>query len=656
MVRRGVPAISVILALQAVVVAQRVCQSPDALFVDSTASARTLHMFIYVPPSTPSFTLAVFDQADDSEVAQPSVFTLHAPNGSVAMQLNKPQRKAWSEYAIAVGPHWGIWRLTVTGPQAPSGARQPARNFFLVRTVGEVDLYFKPEPVVLARGLRFAEPQFGGPPVHQFTVQVPALERVRFNFRRPQDRQTVQVELTPPSDVAAQQRWGGLPRGSLEFLEVTGTNLQGLWRLTVRDVKGVYALGIEQELRLFCTDRPLMPMPYRAVVGTFVAGENTLVPARLDVTAPQTATESYVAYTDRIGLGVLFLLPGITYRVTASRGIEFEPQGVMVTDAQGFSVPLRRRWVRPAGWYCGDNHVHTVYSDGNDTPAQMVEAARGEGLDWVTLTDHGVGPVIQQVLIAHQEALPLSEPGRFIVIPGEEFTTPNYHANVINGTVLELPTAPLQQVIDAVLKMDRPDRPITVKLNHPTWEGTAKAADLARRLERLPLIELWNSREPEAMRLWWELLNKGMRVFAETSTDTHNRKTARLGHRRTYIYLGDTPLTAENIVRALREGRSFLSRGAFLLFAADGALPGDTIASPPSGEIAVKVRVLSAVPVDRIEFISEGALVRTVDLGGRLEWEGELRLAVKGRWVLAQAMEKDNPVPLAMTNPIFVRR
>jgi hypothetical protein len=24
--------------------------------------------------------------------------------------------------------------------------------------------------------------------------------------------------------------------------------------------------------------------------------------------------------------------------------------------------------------------------------------------------------------------------------------------------------------------------------------------------------------------------------------------------------------------------------------------------------------------------------------------------------VLAQAMEKDNPVPLAMTNPIFVRR
>ena len=636
-------------------VAQRVCQSPDSLFVDSTAPAHTLNLFIYVPPTTTSFNLAIFDQSDDSEVSQPSTFVLYAPDGKEVMPLTKPQRKAWSEYPVAVNGRWGIWRLTVTGPQPPTGTRQIARNFFLVRTVGEVDLFVKPEPAVIARGLRFSEPHFGGAAIHRFTLQVPEVSRLRLNFLRPREEGTVQVQLQAPDGITAEQKWGGLPRGSVEVLEVTGTNLQGVWRLTVSDVKGTYALGIEQELRLFFTETPLMPLPRRVPVATFIADENALIPARLEVTSPQTVNEPYVTYTDRNGSGNLFFLPDIPYRVTASRGFEFEPQTVFVTaEGSGFSIPVRRRFARPAGWYCGDNHVHTVYSDGTDTPAQMVEAAQGEGLDWVTLTDHGVGPLIQHVLTAHQEARPFSEPGKFVVIPGEEFTTPNYHANVINGTVLELPTAPLQQVIDTVLKMDNESHPVTVKLNHPTWSGTAKAADLARQLVRLPLIELWNSPEPQATHLWWELLNKGLKVFAETSTDTHNRKTARLGHRRTYIYLGEEPLTAENIVRALRNGRSFLSRGAFLLLTVNGVLPGGevTLADKP---LTVSLRVLSAVPIDRIELVHNGKVIQTIPVSGQREFSGELPLTFGEGWLLAQAMERENPVPLAMTNPVFVR-
>lgn len=644
-----------VLLLGSVTVAQRVCQSPDALFVDSTAPARSLHLFIYVPPTTPSFTLAIFDQSDDGEVGQPSTFVLYAPDGKEAMRLTKPRQKAWSEYPVSVDRRWGIWLLAVTGPQPPSGSRQIARNFFLVRTVGEVDLFVKPEPAVIARGLRFSEPRFGGAAIHRFTLQVPELSRLRLNFLRPREEGKVQVQLQPPDGIAAEQKWGGLPRGSVEVLEVTGANLQGLWRLTISDVKGTYALGIEQELRLFFTDTPLMPLPRRVPVATFIADENALVPARLEVTSPQTVNELYVTYTDRNGFGNLFLLPDITYRVTALRGFEFEPQTVFVTaEGSGFSTPVRRRFDRPVGWYCGDNHVHTVYSDGTDTPTQMVEAAWGEGLDWVTLTDHGVGPVIQHVLTAHQEALPFSEPGKFVVIPGEEFTTPNYHANVINGTVLELPTAPLQQVIDTALKMDNESHPVTIKLNHPTWSGTPKAADLARQLVRLPLIELWNSPEPQATHLWWELLNKGMKVFAETSTDTHNRKTARLGHRRTYIYLGDEPLTAENIVKALRSGRSFLSRGALLVFTVNGVLPGGevTLSDKP---LTLSFRVLSAVPIDRIELVHNGKVIQTIPANGQREFVGELPLTVGEGWLLAQAMERENPVPLAMTNPVFVR-
>lgn len=542
--------------------AQRVCQSPDSLYVDSTGSAKILNLFVYVPATTSEFTIAVFDQADEDKVGQASSFVLFAPDGSEAMKLTNPQSKAWSEYKVAVNGRWGIWRLTVSGPQPPKGQRQSVRNYFLVRTIGDVDLFVKPEPVVLARGLRFAEPKFGGEPVHKFTVQVPELTRVRFNFLRPKEEQTVEIHLKLPEGANAEQRWGGLMRGSLEFLEVTGSRLHGLWDLTVKNVKGIYALGIEQELRVFFNEKPLMPMPQTVQVATFIAEENQLVPARLDITSPQTANELYVAFTDKNGLGTIFLLPGLTYRITASRGFEFDTQTIYASsDFRAFSIPIKQVLKRPEGWYCGDTHTHTVYSDGNDTPAQMAEAARGEGLDWFVLTDHGVGPAITHVLMAHQEALPFSEPKKFVVIPGEEFTTLNYHANIINGTVLEMPTAPLQRVIDVVLQSDSPERPITIKLNHPHWSGTAKASDLARQLERLPLIELWNDGGADGGKqtvlLWWELLNKGMRVFAETATDSHNRKTSKLGHRRTYIYLGDKPLTAANIVLALRKVEVF---------------------------------------------------------------------------------------------------
>lgn len=638
--------------------AQRICQSPDSLYVDDTRAARTTHLFIYVPPTTNEFTIAIFDQADDEKAGQPSSFVLFAPDGSEAMKLTNPQSKAWSDYQVAVNGRWGVWRLTVTGPQPPEGQRQNVRNYFLVRTIGDVDLYAKPEPAVLARGLRFAEPQFGSEPIHRFTVQIPELPRVRFNFRRPRDEQTVEVQLQSPEGVNAKQRWGGLPRGSLEFLEVTGPNLKGLWKLAISNVKGIYALGIEQELRLFFTDEPIMPMPQGVQVATFVTGENQPIPSRLAITSPQTANEIHAVFTDKKGVGMLFLLPGITYRITASRGFEFDTQTVLVSaEVKTFRISINRVLHRPEGWYCGDTHTHTVYSDGSDTPAQMVEAAYGDGLDWFVLTDHGVGPAIQHVLTAHQEALPFSEPDKFVVIPGEEFTTtPNYHANIINGVVLEMPTAPLQQVIDTVLKADRDERPITITLNHPHWPDAPKAPQLARELERLPLIEVWNDNGEGGKRtvlLWWELLNKGMKVFAATGSDNHNRKTARLGGRRTYIYLGDQPLTAANIVRAMQEGKGFISRGALLIFTINDAFPGSTVGGSPA---AIKVWVQSVHPLDRIEIVHNGQVVHSFNLDGKTQFEGEVSLNLGDGWVLAQALRKDDLLPLAMTNPVFVKQ
>jgi len=51
-------------------------------------------------------------------------------------------------------------------------------------------------------------------------------------------------------------------------------------------------------------------------------------------------------------------------------------------------VPHTRLNGRERGWYRGDCHVHSVYSDGKLTPEQLAAGARAAGLDFIATTEH----------------------------------------------------------------------------------------------------------------------------------------------------------------------------------------------------------------------------------------------------------------------------
>jgi hypothetical protein len=72
--------------------------------------------------------------------------------------------------------------------------------------------------------------------------------------------------------------------------------------------------------------------------------------------------------------------------------------------------------------------------------------------------------------------------------------------------------------------------------------------------------------------------------------------------------------------------------------------------------MTVRLQMLSAFPVDRIELVHNGKVVHTIPVGGQREFVREMPLTVGEGWLLAQAMERENPVPLAMTNPVFLRK
>src|SRR5215471_4031578 len=90
-----------------------------------------------------------------------------------------------------------------------------------------------------------------------------------------------------------------------------------------------------------------------------------------------------------------------------------------VDGVQELEFPPTRVAARGRGWYRGDCHVHSVYSDGKLTPEQLATGARAAGLDFIATTEHNTAD-------AHG-AWRAHAGDDLLVILGEEVTTQTGH-------------------------------------------------------------------------------------------------------------------------------------------------------------------------------------------------------------------------------------
>ncbi len=81
---------------------------------------------------------------------------------------------------------------------------------------------------------------------------------------------------------------------------------------------------------------------------------------------------------------------------------------------------------RNAPWLCGDLHCHSQNSDGDASPAEIVEMARQRGLDFLAVTDHNT-------VAASRELALLRDPG-LVLVAGVEVTTYLGHMHVLGTT------------------------------------------------------------------------------------------------------------------------------------------------------------------------------------------------------------------------------
>jgi len=164
--------------------------------------------------------------------------------------------------------------------------------------------------------------------------------------------------------------------------------------------------------------------------------------------------------------------------------------------------------------------------------------------------------------------------------------------------------------------------------------------------------------------VWYRLLNLGFRLPAGAGTDAMaNYASLRgpVGLNRTLLDTGGE-LSFPALRSALKAGRSVATNGPLLGLRLGGQGPGGSLAVQTGSRVTYQVALRSPVPVDHLELVVNGEVVRQFRLAGdrrRLDAEGELKLD-RGGWAVLRAWgDRADPLildlyPYATTSAVYL--
>ncbi len=210
------------------------------------------------------------------------------------------------------------------------------------------------------------------------------------------------------------------------------------------------------------------------------------------------------------------------------------------------------------GWLRGDLHCHTLHSDGDSWPRDMLAQAVERGLDFLGVTDHN--QVGHQADYARVRGAHLP-----ILLPGIEVTTYGGHWNAWGTDTWWEFREPNEEATSRTMQAAAASGAL-VSVNHPKFGGPAWEYPNAVGYHA---IEVWNGSWAElnyqSLRWWEQQLRAGRRIVALGGSDTHvlkdPRSHDRLGLPTTWARVG-SDRSASGVLAALRSGHAFISRDA----------------------------------------------------------------------------------------------
>lgn len=288
-------------------------------------------------------------------------------------------------------------------------------------------------------------------------------------------------------------------------------------------------------------------------------------------------------------------------------------------------LPLLRM---PAKYWKGNLHTHSFWSDGDDFPEMIADWYKRNGYNFLALTDHNIlsegqkwldaarhGPALKKYLarfgdswveqraedskrlvrlkpLAEFRSL-LDEPGRYLLIPGEEithkFAKAPVHMNAINlrdvikptdgGSVAETIQVNHRAVAE---QRQRLTRDMLVFLNHPNYGWGVRAEDMIP-AEELRYFEIFNGHpgvrnygddlHASSERMWDIVLALRLGkyrlpiVYGLATDDAHRYHEFGIGKvnpGRGWIMVQAPYLTPEAMVKSIEAGTFYASTGVRL--------------------------------------------------------------------------------------------
>jgi TolB protein len=332
-------------------------------------------------------------------------------------------------------------------------------------------------------------------------------------------------------------------------------------------------------------------------------------------------------------------------------------------------------------WVSADLHVHMNYGGHyRNTPANLARQAQAEDLDVVENlivnkeeripdiayfgADRGKGTEPSPPRIAHAQEYHTSFWGHLGLLHlRDHYVTPDFSAYrhtamaspwPHNGVVADLAHAQ-GGVVGYVHPFDTdPDPAKDPVLTHQL------PADVAHgKVDYIEIVGFADHKSTATV--WYRLLNLGYRLAAGAGSDTMANYASLRGPVGINRVLLDTDgrLDDEALFSALKAGQGFATNGPLLGLLVDGRKPGASIAA--RGKVAYRVSLRSPIPVDHLELVSNGVVVKRFDLTGdrtRFDAEGALDVP-QGGWLLLRAYNDEadpkllDLYPYATTNPVW---
>ncbi|MDZ4404422.1 CehA/McbA family metallohydrolase [Prosthecobacter sp.] len=362
---------------------------------------------------------------------------------------------------------------------------------------------------------------------------------------------------------------------------------------------------------------------------TLTRKDGTLQPLRAEP-AGDVAVRTGVVYT-RLGRVMLSMPPG-DYVLHAGRGFEWGVARVALSlkagEVKEVSVKLRRE-VDTRCWIAADSHIHTLTHSGHGD-ARLEErmlTIAGEGIELAIATDHN----------HHTDYAPaaasMSVADHFTPVIGNEVTTKHGHFNAFPiqpGAALvnhnEQDWAKLIPAIRATPGVQ------VITLNHPRdlHSGFVPLGGVQfnpktgkhRQAEALDIdaMEVVTSAAMQSdihllYRDWFALLNRGHRIAAIASSDSHDVNRFILGQGRTYVAAKDADpakLDLDAVWRSYQQGRLLVSLGLMTTLKVDDRFTVGDLATGLGEQVKVEAVVSGPawVKADHIELFANGILIR----------------------------------------------